>query len=102
MKIPLIGIGAAAQYFLPSVAERLGTTVDFPEYCEVGNGIGAVVITCAGNRKVLAGLEAIRSPIQPRNLRLGLMANGLPVDLDAFAVAERAEADITARFRRNL
>ncbi|MCK5069379.1 MAG: hydantoinase/oxoprolinase family protein, partial [Desulfocapsa sp.] len=44
MKIPLIGIGAAAQYFLPSVAERLGTTVDFPEYCEVGNGIGAALL----------------------------------------------------------
>ncbi|HIP37876.1 MAG TPA: hydantoinase/oxoprolinase family protein [Desulfocapsa sulfexigens] len=44
MKIPLIGIGAAAQYFLPRVAERLRTTVEFPEYCEVGNGIGAALL----------------------------------------------------------
>lgn len=44
MKIPLIGIGAAAQYFLPQVAERLGTTVEFPEHCEVGNGIGAALL----------------------------------------------------------
>ncbi len=44
MKIPLIGIGAAAQYFLPRVAERLGTTVEFPEHCEVGNGVGAALL----------------------------------------------------------
>jgi N-methylhydantoinase A/oxoprolinase/acetone carboxylase beta subunit len=44
MKIPLIGIGAAAQYFLPRVADRLGTEVNFPEYCEVGNGIGAALL----------------------------------------------------------
>jgi len=44
LKIPLIGIGAAARYFLPRVAERLGTTVNFPEYCEVGNGVGAALL----------------------------------------------------------
>ncbi len=44
MKIPLIGIGAAARYFLPRVAERLGTTVEFPEHCEVGNGVGAALL----------------------------------------------------------
>ena len=44
MKIPLIGTGAAAQYFLPRVAEHLGTQVDFPEYCEVGNGMGAAIL----------------------------------------------------------
>lgn len=46
MKIPLIGIGAAASYFLPQVAKRLGTTVIFPEYCEVGNGVGAALLGC--------------------------------------------------------
>jgi N-methylhydantoinase A/oxoprolinase/acetone carboxylase beta subunit len=44
MKIPLIGIGAAARYFLPRVAERLGTTVEFPKHCEVGNGVGAALL----------------------------------------------------------
>ena len=44
IKIPIIGIGAAAKYFLPQVAKRLGTTVDFPEYCEVGNGVGAALL----------------------------------------------------------
>ncbi len=44
MKIPLIGIGAAARYFLPRVAKRLGTTVVFPKYCEVGNGVGAALL----------------------------------------------------------
>ncbi len=44
MKISLIGIGAAARYFLPQVAQRLGTTVDFPKHCEVGNGVGAALL----------------------------------------------------------
>ena len=44
LKLPLIGIGAAARSFLPGVARRLGTTVSFPEHCEVGNAIGAALI----------------------------------------------------------
>lgn len=44
LKIPLIGIGAAARYFLPGVAERLGTTVSFPDHCEVGNALGAALL----------------------------------------------------------
>ena len=44
LKIPIIGIGAAARYFLPAVAEHLGTTVHFPEHCEVGNGVGAALL----------------------------------------------------------
>jgi N-methylhydantoinase A/oxoprolinase/acetone carboxylase beta subunit len=44
LKLPLIGIGAAARSFLPAVARRLGTTVSFPEHCEVGNAIGAALI----------------------------------------------------------
>jgi N-methylhydantoinase A/oxoprolinase/acetone carboxylase beta subunit len=44
IKIPLIGIGAASRYFLPGVAKRLGTTVTFPDHCEVGNAIGAALL----------------------------------------------------------
>ncbi len=44
LKIPLIGIGAAAKSFLPQVAARLKTTVEFPENYEVGNAIGAALI----------------------------------------------------------
>ena len=44
LKIPIIGIGAAARYFLPAVAKQLGTTVNFPEHCEVGNGVGAALL----------------------------------------------------------
>lgn len=44
LKLPLIGIGAAARCFLPGVARRLGTTVRFPEHYEVGNAIGAALI----------------------------------------------------------
>jgi N-methylhydantoinase A/oxoprolinase/acetone carboxylase beta subunit len=44
LKVPLIGIGAAARFFLPKVAARLSTTVTFPENYEVGNAIGAAMI----------------------------------------------------------
>jgi N-methylhydantoinase A/oxoprolinase/acetone carboxylase beta subunit len=44
LKIPLIGIGAAARFFLPGVAARLSTTVTFPENYTVGNAIGAAMI----------------------------------------------------------
>jgi N-methylhydantoinase A/oxoprolinase/acetone carboxylase beta subunit len=44
VKIPIIGIGAAARYFLPGVARNLGTSIHFPEHYEVGNAIGAALI----------------------------------------------------------
>ncbi|OGR19092.1 MAG: hydantoinase/oxoprolinase [Desulfobacterales bacterium GWB2_56_26] len=50
LKIPLVGIGAAARYFLPAVAERLKTTVAFPVDCEVGNAVGAAMIGLSGER----------------------------------------------------
>ena len=50
VKVPIIGIGAAARYFLPGVASRLQTTVRFPEYYEVGNAIGAALIGVKENR----------------------------------------------------
>ncbi len=50
LRLPLIGIGAAGRCFLPSVAERLDTTVYFPEHCEVGNAIGAALIGAAVHR----------------------------------------------------
>jgi N-methylhydantoinase A/oxoprolinase/acetone carboxylase beta subunit len=45
LKIPIVGIGAAARYLLPAVAERLQTTVRFPKNCEVGNAIGAAMLS---------------------------------------------------------
>ena len=44
IKLPLIGLGAAARHFLPRVAKNLKTTVSFPHHCEVGNAIGAAII----------------------------------------------------------
>jgi N-methylhydantoinase A/oxoprolinase/acetone carboxylase beta subunit len=44
VKIPIIGIGAASRCFLPAVAERLRTSVSFPEHYEVGNAVGAALI----------------------------------------------------------
>ena len=53
LKIPIIGIGAAAPVLLPKVAERLRTEIFFPENCGVGNAIGAALIyidACQGER----------------------------------------------------
>ncbi|OQX16581.1 MAG: hydantoinase/oxoprolinase [Desulfobulbaceae bacterium A2] len=44
LKVPLVGIGAAARHLLPGVAQRLHTTVSFPAHYEVGNAIGALRI----------------------------------------------------------
>jgi len=44
LKARIIGIGAAAPFLLPAVAERLGTEVVFPDHYEVGNALGAAVM----------------------------------------------------------
>lgn len=49
LRLPLVGIGAAAPALLPGVAKRLRTTVSFPEHGEVGNAIGAALIGLAGD-----------------------------------------------------
>ncbi|PID45257.1 MAG: hydantoinase/oxoprolinase [Proteobacteria bacterium] len=41
LKIPLIGTGAAARFFLPAVAEKLSTSITFPKFCDVGSAVGA-------------------------------------------------------------
>ncbi|MGL1932790.1 MAG: hydantoinase/oxoprolinase family protein [Desulfotalea sp.] len=41
IKIPLIGIGAIAKHLIPGVADLLNCKAIFPEYCEVGNAVGA-------------------------------------------------------------
>lgn len=52
IRLPIIGIGAAARYFLPNIARRLNTSVRFPDNCEVGNAIGAALIAAAnGNQQ---------------------------------------------------
>lgn len=42
LNMPIIGMGAAARYLLPYVADTLETKAVFPEYYEVGNALGAV------------------------------------------------------------
>lgn len=47
VKMSLVGIGAAARFVLPQVAERLGTMVVFPDHYEVGNALGAILMAGA-------------------------------------------------------
>lgn len=46
-RLPIVGIGAAARYLLPKVAQRLQTEVVFPAHYEVGNAYGAAMIGLA-------------------------------------------------------
>ncbi len=48
LNIPLVGVGAAASYFLRNIAENLSTTVVFPDNYEVGNAVGAARICLTG------------------------------------------------------
>jgi N-methylhydantoinase A/oxoprolinase/acetone carboxylase beta subunit len=43
LKVPLVGIGAPAQAFLPAVAEALGTRLIVPAHYAVANAVGTVV-----------------------------------------------------------
>ncbi len=45
VKMPLVGLGAAARHLLPRVAERLGSEVVFPDHYKVGNALGAALMT---------------------------------------------------------
>ncbi len=65
IKLPLIGIGAAARYFLPGVAKNLRTTVSFPEHGEVGNAIGAAIIGMAEYCLIIRspGLSAVKKSV---------------------------------------
>lgn len=48
LKVPMIGIGAAAGALLPEVAKGLGAELILPEHHDVGNAIGALHIGLAG------------------------------------------------------
>lgn len=48
LKVPIIGIGAAARELLPAVAESLKTQVIFPPHYAVGNALGAIMIAACG------------------------------------------------------
>jgi len=43
LKIPLVGVGAPAQAYLPGVAGRLGAGIMVPEHADVANAVGAIV-----------------------------------------------------------
>lgn len=44
LKLPIVGIGAAARFLLPPVAHSLGTTISYPPNFEVGNALGAILM----------------------------------------------------------
>jgi N-methylhydantoinase A/oxoprolinase/acetone carboxylase beta subunit len=43
LNVPIVGIGAPAQFFIPQIAERLKTESIIPEHNEVGAAIGSLV-----------------------------------------------------------
>jgi N-methylhydantoinase A/oxoprolinase/acetone carboxylase beta subunit len=51
LKIPIVGIGAAARHLLPEVADRLQTQAIFPPHFEVGNALGAIMIALNGAKQ---------------------------------------------------
>jgi N-methylhydantoinase A/oxoprolinase/acetone carboxylase beta subunit len=51
LEVPIVGIGAAARHLLPEVANRLHTQAIFPSHFEVGNALGAIMITLNGERE---------------------------------------------------
>jgi N-methylhydantoinase A/oxoprolinase/acetone carboxylase beta subunit len=44
LNVPIVGLGAAAEHLLPSVAESLGCELYLPEHHAVGNALGALLI----------------------------------------------------------
>lgn len=50
LKLPIVGLGAAARLLLPEVAEELETQIIFPPHYEVGNALGAVWIALEAER----------------------------------------------------
>jgi len=53
VKDRIIGIGAPAHAFLPSVAERLGTQAIIPFYAGVANAIGAITSAILVQEEIL-------------------------------------------------
>lgn len=51
LKVPVVGIGAASRMLLPGAAALLGTEALFPEHCEVGNALGAVLLAAQDDNK---------------------------------------------------
>jgi N-methylhydantoinase A/oxoprolinase/acetone carboxylase beta subunit len=43
LNVPIVGIGAPAQFFIPQIAERLKTESIIPQHYEVGAAIGSLV-----------------------------------------------------------
>jgi hypothetical protein len=61
LEVPIVGIGAAARYLLPEVANKLQTEVIFPSHFEVGNALGAIMN--AQNSEWVIDLTETRKPI---------------------------------------
>lgn len=74
LKMPIIGIGAPANIFLPRVAELLGTELILPEHYEVANAVGAVAgsVMVSHEARVfpeLSGLNVVGYYVQTKQKR---------------------------------
>ncbi len=86
LRIPIIGIGAPANIFLPDVADFLQTELILPEHHEVANAVGAVAGSVMVAEEILIyprltseGLEVIGYYVQERDKReqFGVLADAL-------------------------
>jgi N-methylhydantoinase A/oxoprolinase/acetone carboxylase beta subunit len=61
---PIIGIGAPAAIFLPSVAEALHTELILPEFHEVANAVGAIAGSVMVEEELLIYPKLSRSGLE--------------------------------------
>ncbi|HEX6302559.1 MAG TPA: hydantoinase/oxoprolinase family protein [Anaerolineales bacterium] len=100
LKVPIVGIGAPAEIFLPRVAELLGTELVTPRHYGVANAVGAV------SGGVMVSLEAWVFP-QLRNLHVsgyyaqaGAKRQRFPKLEQALDYARRAIAELVSEQAR--
>lgn len=70
LPVPLVGVGAAAQAFLPDVAEKLGTKAILPDAAPVANAVGAAASVVRA--EVRLEIHVDREESKPRYLIMGV------------------------------
>lgn len=80
LAVPLVGLGAPAATYYPSIGELLGTKVEIPEHADVANAIGAAV-----------GKVRLRRRVTVSSPRRGLFRVHIGAEPDSFFEIEPAK-----------